>query len=61
MTARIAWTCALGWHPRKPIVRPWRPGPMPNGCRGLIRVNPATRVCFHMGEQCQLCGKRWRP
>ena len=60
MTARIPWTCALGWHPRKPIVRSWRPGRLPDGCRGLIRVNPAARVCFHMGEQCRQCGKRWR-
>ena len=54
------WKCRLGWHPKKPIIRAWRAGPMPDGCHGLIRVRPAARVWFHMGEQCRLCGRRWR-
>lgn len=54
------WKCRLGWHPKKPIVRAWRPGPPPANSRGLVRFRPAARVWFHMGDQCRACGKRWR-
>lgn len=50
--------CLMGWHDLKPVVRPWRPGPLPPGCRGLIRVRPTLRACFHMGNVCRKCGER---
>lgn len=56
MRGRITWACSLGIHSLKPIVRAWRPGPLPDGCRGLIRVRPGARVCFHMGDRCRKCG-----
>lgn len=55
---RMAARCLMGWHDLKPVVRPWRPGPPPPGCRGLIRVRPTLRTCFHMDNVCRQCGER---